>query len=284
MATNNLKQYPTSYGVFTVDSVVDNKMARSFEHGIHPNDTLLQFARKCTTKDSVVVDIGAHIGTFTVPIAEYVQTVIAFEPVEQTLTLLRENVTRNTHNVDIRTVVLGSTAGSASLLVRKEENAGANTLIPGGDIPVTTLDVEVTHADFIKIDVEGMEYEVLMGGTQLLATASPTVFFEVNLSQLRAHGTSPRALQRFFQKHGYDLYLLYHDQNLALVHSLSLLTACIAPGAFIFRTESAPFDIIAISRKKTPPLPTVSFLYALAYALRNNLRVNMSRIQKYSKV
>ena len=145
--------YPTSYGKFAVDSLADSKMARSFEQGVHPNEPLLRFAKACTDETSIVLDVGAHIGTFTVPISMHVRKVIAFEPAEKTLDLLRENVATNAASVDIRTCALGRTEGRAGIVERKDENAGANTLGEGNAIKVSTLDNEVDRADFIKIDV-----------------------------------------------------------------------------------------------------------------------------------
>ena len=280
MTTSNHKLFTTVHGELCVDTVADGKMVRSLERGLYPNQSLLDFAKKCITKESVVIDIGAHIGTFAVPVSKFAGLTIAFEPAEKTLALLRQNIERNHASVSVRAVGLGSAPGSASLLERKAENAGANTLVEGSDIPVTTLDSEIEKANFIKIDVEGMEAEVLAGGKKLLEHSQPVVWFEVNLSQLRSHGTSPARLEGFFHSLGYELYFLLDENKLARVKTLSLLTACIAPGSWLLSGESAPFDIIAIAKGKILPLPCVGFSSALSFALGTNLQVNLGRIKK----
>lgn len=271
----------TRYGTFAIDLVQDKKMAYALRSDEYPNEGLLRTARAFTNKKSTIVDIGAHIGTFSVPIAANVEKVIAFEPSPEAFSLLSRNAEENNASLLLINAALGSRKGSGTLVVRNASNAGANTLIQGGDIPVTTLDDEVEHADFIKMDVEGMELEVLQGGTQLIERARPAVLFEVNLSQLRAHGTSPRALERFFTEHGYRLYVPIEQKDgmLARVHSATLLTAFIAPRAWLFFGESAPFDLIAIPKERALPLPHTSFSTALIYALKNNLSIKMHRLR-----
>ncbi len=279
-----LETFTTTYGTIALNPKTDAKMVRSFAKGMYPNESLIRFARRATTPESVVIDIGAHVGTFTVPIAGSVRSVIAFEPAPSTLAILRKNIETNAVQVDVRTVGLSKVPGKASVETRKTENAGANTLVSGGDIIISTLDTEVSKADFIKIDVEGMETEVLEGGGALIERSRPIVFFEINLSQLRSHGTSPRVLERFFKERDYHLYYLIERKSeegkLSQVNSLSLLTACIAPRAWLLGGESAPFDIIAIPKEKTPPLVVVGFSAAVVHELLNNLRVKGKRLKK----
>lgn len=276
---------PTRYGVFAIDDVRDKKMARGLEDGAYPNERLLAVARAFVNKKSIVIDIGAHIGTFAIPIASIVGKVIAFEPSREAFALLSCNATENKAALQLVNKALGSKMGSGTLIVRNASNAGANTLISGGDISVVTLDSEVTHADFIKMDVEGMELEVLRGGTELIKRARPVVLFEVNLSQLRAHGASPRVLEKFFTSRGYRLYVPLEGGNSALarVRSAALLTAFIAPRAWLFFSESAPFDLVAVPKERTFSLHSASFGTALAHALKNNLLVKMRRLRALFK-
>lgn len=253
LATRTIR---TRYGTFTIDPRRDKKMAKALESEEYPNEELLTIARLFVNERSVVVDIGAHIGTFAVPIARVAGDTIAFEPSHEASTLLLKNATENNARIRVVNKALGSTVGSGTLVIRKASNAGANTLVPGGDIPVTTLDDEVRDADFIKMDVEGMEVEVLRGGIRLIERARPIVLFEVNLSQLRAHHTSPRALGRFFIQRGYRLYFPLERKNLVLahVHSVTLLAAFIAPRAWIFSAIVPLLTLLPFLRSADPHL------------------------------
>ncbi|OGG80225.1 hypothetical protein A3J11_00910 [Candidatus Kaiserbacteria bacterium RIFCSPLOWO2_02_FULL_55_12] len=273
---------PTSHGMFFVDVGSDKKMAGALQNGEYPNEGLLAVARVFVNEKSIVIDIGAHIGTFAVPIARTAGTVIAFEPSPDAFALLSRNATEHAIPLQLINKALGSRKGSGTLVTRNASNAGANTLVAGGDIPVTTLDDEVAHADLIKIDVEGMELDVLHGGAKLIARARPVVMFEVNLSQLRAHGASPRALERFFTERNYRLYVPLAQKNkLARVRSATLLTACIAPRAWLFFGESAPFDLIAVPTERPLPVSSTGFDTALLYIIKNNLLVKARRIRAY---
>ncbi len=269
----------TSHGVFFVDAKKDKKMAVALGGGVYPNEGLLALACAFVNQASVVIDIGAHIGTFSIPIARMVGTVISFEPSAEAFLLLSRNAAENSVAPELVCKALGSRKGTCTLLTRNESNAGANTLVAGGDIVVTTLDDEVGRADFIKIDVEGMELDVLRGGMRLIERARPTVLFEVNLSQLRAHGASLRRLESFFAEREYLLYFPLERRNeLARIRSVTLLTILIAPRAWFFFGESAPFDLVAVPEERTLPLPRRSFITALAHVVKNNLLVKMRRL------
>ncbi len=279
----------TIYGEFFVDPVYDKKMSGQLARGKHPNAALVELARQFTGKESVVLDIGAHIGTFAIPISRSVARVVAFEPSAETFATLKRNALQNSCDIDTRNKALGARAGQGSMAHRNAANAGAHSLVPGSDVAIGTLDQEVPRADFIKIDVEGMEAEVFAGGAALIERCRPVIFFELNLSQLRAHGASPRQLARFFTARGYRLYLPIEKREgsyeLARVRGLTLITALIAPRAWALRTDSAPFDILAVPRECKRGYCARSVGYAAAYAIGNNLAVKARRLTgRYKKV
>lgn len=275
----------TEYGNFFVDPAQDKKLGSQLMQGKHPNASLIELARRFTDKESVVIDIGAHIGTFAVPISRFVARVVAFEPSPETFATLMRNVAQNNCSVDARNKALGAREGRGSIEPRSATNAAANSLILGDDVEISTLDKEIIHADFIKIDVEGMEAEVLAGGAGLIGRSLPVVFFELNLSQLRAHGASPRSLARFFITRNYRLYVSIEktegNYELACVQGLTLITALIAPRAWLLHGESAPFDILAVPAEYKRPYVVYSAWYGLAHAIQNNLRVKMRRLVRW---
>jgi FkbM family methyltransferase len=152
-------------------------------------------ARHCPA-GGVVFDIGAHLGSWTVPMAQAVGEtgqVHAFEPVPFLNAALRKTVLAN----GLRQVVLddrglGSTTGNAAFTVADggggEGNQGMSGLgeRPDGtviEIQVTTLDTfaeegKLDRLDFLKIDVEGLEADILAGATKTLKRFHPTIVFE----------------------------------------------------------------------------------------------------------
>jgi FkbM family methyltransferase len=286
MGTNAERTIRTCHGIFAIDKERDKKMAEALESREYPSGCLLKVARAFVSKKSTVIDIGAHIGTFSIPVAFVSGKVIAFEPSQETFGFLTRNARENGVDIKLSNKALGKEKGSGTLITCNASNAGANTIVSGDGITITTLDDEVEYADFIKMDVEGMELEVLYGGTKLIEHSRPVVFFEVNLSQLRAHNTSPRAIEKFFTNLGYRLYFPIEKKNgmLARIRSATLLTVLLAPRAWFFSSSSAPFDLLAVPKEMSLPLPYTGFTSAILYAVSNNIIVKMKRIVKFFTV
>ena len=176
---------------------------------------LLSFVRQ----GDCVLDVGAHIGTFTVPLARAVGAngrVFAFEPVADHFELLSHNVVNN-GLTGVVTPVRAAVANGASPLyvMRVAGNSGATSFgstegDPVGDMPIVSLDswwdsgeARPSSVEVLKIDVEGMEYEVLSGAENLIDTFRPVVHFEVCLER-----RPPLAeLNDFFSSRGYRFFV-----------------------------------------------------------------------------
>lgn len=127
----------------------------------------------------LVVDVGAHIGTYTLRAAKAGADVVAFEPNPDSYRLLCENVKLNGfRHVSCRNVALGSETGVAQLIVPDVYLGRAWTSVGAQDskgisVRLTRLDDEIPESparpiDWLKVDVEGFELEVLKGATGLL--------------------------------------------------------------------------------------------------------------------
>lgn len=270
----------TSYGTFALHSENDAKMAQQISSDFYPHKQLLVLARAYVS-GGVVVDVGAHIGTVAVPLARVARHVIAFEPNPTSFAFLLRNAELNTVSVDARKKGLSDVPGRASVVATNARNAGAHTLSEGNDVEISTLDAEVERADFIKIDVEGMELSVLRGGEKLIVRSHPALFFEVNLTQLRNHGMRVSDVAAWLNEHGYILYVpITHQgkQALGRIRNLASITALITPRAWIFGGNCAVFDVLALSRQTLPRFPVYSFARTIGYLMREHL------IQKYKRV
>ena len=122
-----------------------------------------------------VFDIGACMGVFSclAGLATGEEgRVYAFEPLKEWASLLRMNIAlNNLHNVTVVEEALGDSPGT----VRME---GITIVDGAGDIPVTTIDTFVREKgieriDFLKMDVEGFERKVLLGGKESLSRFQP---------------------------------------------------------------------------------------------------------------
>jgi len=136
-----------------------------------------------------VIDVGANIGSHTVFMAKKISPggfLIAIEAQEILHQLLRTNLSLNAiENVEVLHCACGSRPGELQFPVidyARSANFGGMSLGEGdgGEIVrVIPLDaLKLTRCDFIKIDVEGMENDVVIGATKLLERFRPVLYVE----------------------------------------------------------------------------------------------------------
>jgi FkbM family methyltransferase len=149
---------------------------------------VIAIVRELTRPGSLIVDVGANLGNHTVYWARAGRRVIAFEPNPVTRSALVKSVALNNLGalVDIRPVALGATPGTGTLRMLCENNEGmiAVEAASGGNIPIVRLDdLELRQAAVIKIDVEGAEESVLLGGRQTISRLRPFIISEMQESR-----------------------------------------------------------------------------------------------------
>lgn len=174
----------------------------------------------------VFVDVGAHVGTLTLAGARRVGPtgkVFAFEPTPATFELLKRTLDLNglkwatAHRVacgcrrEQRTLYLGPVLGHSSLFPLHEgyDASSAETVIASEssvDVEVVPLD-DFFHpgerVDFVKIDVEGAEIEVLTGMRRVIAdNPELAIVAEFGPSHLKRVGLDARSWFQAFAAHG----------------------------------------------------------------------------------
>lgn len=84
-------------------------------------------------------------------------------------------------NIQTHKTAIGATSGVGQIEVRDSKNLGASKITTGvGKIQLKKLDdFYLLKCDLIKIDVEGFEYEVLLGATEVLKRFHPHIFVEL---------------------------------------------------------------------------------------------------------
>jgi FkbM family methyltransferase len=147
------------------------------------------FLRQLIVPGMTVVDVGANIGSLTVPFARLVGPggkVIAFEPQRIIYQMLCGNLALNAlDNVFAYNSAAGRAAGSITVPPVNYAQAGNFGGIsmgnsgPGETVPLTTIDsLGLQRCGLIKIDVEGMELDVLVGAMTTLRQFRPRLYVE----------------------------------------------------------------------------------------------------------
>jgi len=180
-----------------------------------------------------VVDVGANIGYYTVLLASLVGPsgrVIACEPDPGNAALLRRSVAENgfSHVAVVEAAVTGS-EGHATLY---QDNAWhgvhslahQNTVNPGdGRVEVTTvtLDGLIGDAgagiDFVKMDAQGAESDILRGARQLLGQAHARLLIEVWPFGIRGLGGTVSALVETLASSGFSAWTMEQSHELAAI-------------------------------------------------------------------
>ncbi len=134
-----------------------------------------------------VIEVGANIGALTLPLLEAVGPegfVMAFEPQAEVRALLRQNVAPYAGRVEVREEACGPAEGVLYVPPIQYDapgNFGGVSLAPTGDAPVRIMPLDnllLPRLDLLKIDVEGMEAEVLQGARRLIQQHWPILYVE----------------------------------------------------------------------------------------------------------
>jgi FkbM family methyltransferase len=167
------------------DIFVGGSLQRYGEFSVAEQEVFAQIVRP----GSLVVEVGANIGTHTVELSRLAGRdgeVHAFEPQRIVFQALCANLALNQcANVFARQAAAGEKAGMISVPPIDPSvrcNFGGVSLRDvafGEAVPLITLDsLDLPACSLLKVDVEGMEVEVLKGAEQLVQTHRPIMYLE----------------------------------------------------------------------------------------------------------
>jgi FkbM family methyltransferase len=186
----------------------------------------------------VVIDLGAHVGYYTLLLARQVGPhgkVFAFEPDPANFELLRRNVEENGYgNVTLVRKAASDRNGTAQLY-RSTDNQGDQRLYPSTEarpsVDVETVRLDDFFADsairlsLMKMDIQGCEAMALDGMREILAR-SPEVKLVCEFWPfgLRRSGSSPQRLLQLLAEHGFQLQQISAErQSVGLIEAEELL-------------------------------------------------------------
>jgi FkbM family methyltransferase len=200
----------------------------------------------------LIYDVGAHIGTFAIPLAKAAGPagrLIAIEADPDNFSLLRRNLHRQ--GFGNRALPVYGIAGGQDVLHRAQRTTGHTSATwftpdPAGEA-VTSIQLDNLHlslgdprpAAIIKIDVEGMELAVLRSAQQMLARDRPILYIEIALEQMARYGVACGDIEAVLRPLRYRFFRNVGDRNSS--HDgfqLAELSELVEGGAF--------YDVLAI--------------------------------------
>ena len=213
----------------------------------------------------LVVDVGAHLGTFAVPIARMLSPrgrVIAFEADADNFAVLQKTVDQNGLQAQIELCCnIVTDQSGAYRYVPREGNTGAGEYFPAeagiADVLTHTIRLDdwngaegpLDRLDVLKIDAEGMELAVLKSAAGLISRFRPVIYAEVNIEALTRQGVTPADIQAFLQPFGYRFFRNVGERNSSNdVFSMAELTE--------LTLRPVMYDILCLRAEDVPdPLP-----------------------------
>jgi len=213
-------------------SALDDRIAdANFEVG--ESRVLQRFLRPGMT----VLDVGAHHGYYTLLFSAMVgQTgkVIAFEPSPRERIRLQRHVLLNKcKNVRVESFALGAASGRAELFIVEGREDWLNSLRPTSTsaeakricVNVRSLDEFLSHdprvaVDFIKLDAEGAELEILKGSELLLQRKPrPLLLAEVQDIRTEPWGYAAKEIIDFMVERKFTWFAVSEEGTLKAVDS-----------------------------------------------------------------
>jgi FkbM family methyltransferase len=201
----------------------DRYIGRAIERYGEWSGLEMDLFRQVCAPGHIVIEVGANIGTHTVGLARLVGRggrVLAFEPQRLVFQTLCANMALNSlANVDCFRSAVGAQEGFLRVPEvdpDRAANFGGVSLLGAygnSEVPCETLDRRLTlpRLDFIKIDVEGMEIDVLRGGCRLLEKFKPMLYVENDRIERSSE------LMQLIADHGYRMFWhlppLFNPQN-----------------------------------------------------------------------
>jgi FkbM family methyltransferase len=189
-------------------------------------------------KFKVVFDVGANVGQslYRISHAFPYADIYCFEPILSTFNQLRENTSKMTR-VQCFHLALGSSSGTTQVVLQNSSliNSLVRTIRESShkDLNIETVHIDtldrfcdrhnVEHIDYLKIDTEGFDLEVLKGGNQMLACGRVTfIQVEAGISYTNKEHIPLQQFRQYLEEKGYHLFGIY-EQTLEWTGELRLM-------------------------------------------------------------
>lgn len=236
---NELFQVKSKFGAINY-FVNDYWFTRNGSDKIFEEDLILKYLKKTIQGSRLALDVGAHAGSHTIIYKALNPniSILAFEPQEKMFELLKHNIeSQSLTNVKLFNFAVGHKSCTTTLDTKIHDpegeirlsydpkiisNLGGVGFGPGGErVSIITIDsLNLERCDYIKIDVQGAENLVILGGRDTIIRFKPVIFFESDHSQLSTNTLRSLGVEQtlpdtltMLREIGYSQFLRLNNNN-----------------------------------------------------------------------
>lgn len=199
-------------------------------------DTLHFFYEQtCKFKNPIIFDIGANTGTYCLlPVLNRAIRGYAFEPNPEAYRILKNNLILNSLQNIIQTipVALSDKKGIAILKIPASGTDSGLACLGNPQrfngwhevsVPMNTLDniakwKNISHVDIIKIDTEGNELPILLGGEKFIRSKLPSILLEFEERNTAQFGYNPNEIVKLLTSWGYTFKIIFPGKTCTCHH------------------------------------------------------------------
>jgi FkbM family methyltransferase len=184
----------------------ESVIAKDFATQGNYESSIIEWAKTLIDPSTIFLDIGAHVGTYSLEFAKVCAGVHSFECSPKTFNYLCANIALRDLNYKItpHRTALGNAIGITNYYLRSSDGGGNSCIdfkdkeCPSVEVPLTTLDsFQLTNIGLIKMDVEGFEKQVLEGAVETLRKNNyPRILFESWREEREAEGLPAKQLRK----------------------------------------------------------------------------------------
>jgi FkbM family methyltransferase len=211
---------------YTLPNLVEPVGFDIFINGIHEPETS-SFIRSRIPQNGMFWDIGANIGSITLPVCKLRQDIraVCIEASPRVYGYLQQNVRNNQiENCTLINNAVDEEAGKEVRFYSQKELYGTGSMSAVftdeyEQVNTVTVDslmskLSIKRIDFIKIDIEGYEYFAFNGGQQHLSSPdAPDILFEyIDWAERQARNLALGSAQELLMKFGYKIYEFKHGR------------------------------------------------------------------------
>lgn len=246
---------PTQSVKFFLDAEDTRSIGTSIVAGGRYEPVLQEALLKVSTQSKTFIDVGANVGFYSISVRATNPTcnVIAFECNPKVANLFIENIEINEiDNITIYPLALSDKSEKAEFYVPAFTGSGGGSLRDlhpeEGESYKFTVDVmpldslSLEGIDLMKIDVEGAELGVILGGLLAIKSFRPTIFIELLRKWMKPFGSSPADVSDLLIGLGYLVFEVTDDE----VIEVAEITQVTQTTNYIFVHPSRPSHLSSI--------------------------------------